>query len=80
MGVAYTQDLEQVRQLLTDILVKEPGLLATPAPCVTVAELRKNSMQFALRAWSKTADYGAVRGSILARIKLTFDQHDIAML
>src|SRR5262245_13714745 len=47
VGVAYTQDLEQVRQLLTDILVKEPGLLATPAPCVTVAELSKNSMQFA---------------------------------
>jgi small conductance mechanosensitive channel len=80
VGVAYMQDLEQVRQLLTDILVKEPGLLATPAPCVTVAELSKNSLQFALRAWSKTLDYEAVRGSVLERIKLTFDQHDIAML
>src|SRR4030095_9955859 len=80
VGVAYTQDLEQVRQILTGILVKDPGLLATPAPCVTVAELSKNSMQFALRAWSKTSDYEAVHGSVLERIKLTFDQHDIAML
>jgi len=80
VGVAYTQDLEQVRQLLTDILVKEPRMLPAPAPCVTVAELNKNGMQFALRAWSKTSDYEAVRGSVLEQIKLAFDQHSVAML
>ena len=80
VGIAYTQDLEQVRQILTDILVKDPRILAAPAPGVMVAELSKNGMQFALRAWSKTSDYEAVRSSVLERIKLTFDQHDIAML
>jgi hypothetical protein len=45
-----------------------------------VTELSKNGMQFALRAWSKTSDYEAVCGSVLERIELTFDQHDIAML
>ena len=80
VGVAYMQDLEQIRQILTDILVKDPRILATPAPGVMVAEVNKNGMQFALRAWSKTSNYEAVRGSVLERIKLTFDQHDIAML
>jgi small conductance mechanosensitive channel len=80
VGVAYTQDLEHVRQLLTDILVKEPGMLPAPVPCVTVAELNKNGMQFALRAWSKTSDYEAVRGSVLEQIKLAFDQHSVVML
>ena len=80
VGVAYTQDFEQVREILTDTLVKDPSILAVPAPGVMVAELSKNGMQFALRAWSKTSDYEAVRGSVLERIKLTFDQHDIAML
>jgi small conductance mechanosensitive channel len=80
IGVTYTQDLEQVRQILTDILVKDPRILTAPAPGVMVAELNKNGMQFALRAWSKTSDYEAVRSSTLERIKLTFDQHDIAML
>jgi hypothetical protein len=42
--------------------------------------LSKNSLQFALRAWGKTSDYEAVRGSVLERIKLTFDQYDIALL
>ena len=45
-----------------------------------VAELSKNCLQFALRKWSKTSDYEAVRSSVLERIKLTFDQHTIAML
>src|SRR5499433_976541 len=69
VGVASTQDLEQVRQILTDILVKDPRILAAPAPSAMVAELSKNGMQFALRAWSKTSDYEAVRGSVLERIK-----------
>jgi small conductance mechanosensitive channel len=80
VGVAYTQDLAQVRQILTDILVKDPRILTAPAPGVMVVELNKNGMQFVLRAWSKTSDYEAVRGSVLERIKLTFDQHEIAML
>ena len=55
-------------------------MLTAPVPCVTVAELNKNGMQFALRAWSKTSDYEAVRGSVLEQIKLAFDQHGVAML
>jgi small conductance mechanosensitive channel len=80
VGVAYTQDLEQVRQLLTDILVKEPGILPTPAPGVRVAELNKSGMQLALRAWTRTSDYETVRGSVLEQIKLAFDQHSVVML
>jgi len=53
---------------------------AAPAPGIMVAELSKNNMQCTLRAWSKTSDYEAVRGSALEWMKLTFDQHDIAML
>ena len=56
------------------------GHPTAPAPGVMVAELSKNSLQFALRAWGKTSDYEAVRSSVLEQIKLTFNQHDIAML
>lgn len=80
IAVACTYDLAHVRQILTTILATEPRVLATPAPCVAVAELSRNSMQLAMRAWSKTADYEAVRGDVLAQIKLAFDQQGIAML
>jgi small conductance mechanosensitive channel len=69
-----------MRQILTDILVKEPSILIAPAPCIRVAELSRNNLQLALWAWSKTSDYEAVRGSVLEQIKLAFDQHGIAML
>jgi small conductance mechanosensitive channel len=65
--------------MLTDILVKDPRLLATPVPSVTVAELSTSNMQLVLRVWSKTSDYEAVRGSILEQIKLAFDQHSSVM-
>ena len=80
IGVAGTQDLAQVRQILSTILAAEPKVLATPAPRVAVAELSRNSLQLALQAWSKTVDYEAVRGGVLEQIKLAFDQHGIAML
>jgi hypothetical protein len=74
------EELPARPKVLIDILVKDPRILAAPAPSVMVAELSKNGMQFALWAWSKTSDYEAVRGSVLERIKLTFDQHDLTIL
>src|SRR5215471_14242694 len=79
VAVASTNDLEQVQQILRNILAGIPGVLATPAPLVTVSEFGKTSVQFLLQAWTKTADYQAVRSTLLAQIKLAFDEHGIAL-
>ena len=79
VAVASTNDLEQVQQILRNILAGIPGVLATPAPLVTVSEFGKTSVQFLLQAWTKTADYQAVRSTLLARLKLAFDEHGIAL-
>jgi small-conductance mechanosensitive channel len=65
--------------MLRTLLAEVPGVLATPAPLVTVAEFGKTSVQFLLQAWTKTADYQTVRSTLLARIKLAFDEHSIAL-
>lgn len=79
VGVASTNDLEHVRQMLNSILVGIPGVLAAPAPLVTVSEFGKTSVQFLLQAWTRLADYQAVRSTLLARIKLAFDEHGIEL-
>jgi len=79
LGVSCTNDLEHVQQLLSSILAREPGVLATPAPLVAVSEFGKTNVQFLLQAWTKTADYQAVRSALLAQIKLAFDEHSIAL-
>src|SRR3989441_11174735 len=61
VGVACSNDLEHVQQMLSSILAGEPGVLATPAPLVVVSEFGKTDVQFSLQAWTKTADYQAVR-------------------
>src|SRR5438093_2387223 len=77
VGVACSNDLEHVQQMLSSILAGEPGVLATPAPLVVVSEFGKTDVQFSLQAWTKTADYQAVRSALLAQIKLAFDEHGI---
>src|SRR5215510_14822453 len=71
VAVASTNDLEQVQQMLRTMLAEVPGVLATPAPLVTVSDFGKISVQFLLQAWTKTADYQTVRSTLLAQIKQT---------
>lgn len=77
--VSCSNDLEQVRQMLSSILAGEPRVLATPAPLVAVSEFGKTSVRFMLQAWTKTAEYQAVRPALLAQIKLALDEHGIAL-
>lgn len=79
IGVACTNDLEQVQQMLSSILAGEPGILATPAPVVAVSEFGKTGVQFMLQTWTRTADYQAVRSALLVQIKLAFDAHGIVL-
>jgi len=79
VGVAYSNDLEHVQKMLSSILVGEPGVLTIPAPLVAVSEFSKTGVQFSLQAWTKTAEYQAVRSALLAQIKLAFDEHGIAL-
>jgi small conductance mechanosensitive channel len=79
VAVSATNDLEQVQQILRSLLAGVPGILATPAPLVTVAEFGKTSVQFLLQAWTKTADSQAVRSTLLAQIKSTLDEHGITL-
>ena len=79
VGVACSNDLEHVQQMLSSILAGEPGVLTTPAPLVAVSEFGKTNVQFSLQAWTRTAEYQAVRSALLAQIKLAFDEHGIAL-
>ena len=79
VGVASTNDLEQVQQTLTGILAGTPGVLATPAPLVAVSEFGNTSVQFMLQVWTKTAEYQTVRSALLTQIKLALDEHGIAL-
>ena len=79
VGIACSNDLEQVRVRLSNILAGDPRVLTTPAPVVAVSEFGKTSVQLVMQAWVRTPEYQAVRSELLAQVKMACDQHDIAL-
>lgn len=79
VGIGYGDDLKLAKETLLEILNKEERISKDPAPFVGVTELGQNSVDFAVRAWVKTEDYGDVRFAMLEKIKLTFDARGISI-
>lgn len=79
VGVSYSADLSTVREVLLDIISKEPRILAEPAPLVAVAELADSSVNFVVRVWAKTGDYWGVKFDMTETIKNRFDAEGIGI-
>ncbi len=73
IGCGYGDDLLAVKQLLNDILNSHGKVLADPEPLVGVDELGDSSVNFMVRPWVKTEDFGAVKRELTEQIKLAFD-------
>ncbi|MDQ8202525.1 mechanosensitive ion channel domain-containing protein [Pelagicoccus sp. SDUM812003] len=78
-GVSYGDDIRKVKQVLEDIISKEPKVLAEPAPFVGVLEMADSSVNFAFRPWVKVEDYWPLYFKFNEQIKLRFDEEDITI-
>jgi small conductance mechanosensitive channel len=57
VGVAYEEDIKQVKDVLLKVLTDNPQVLKDPAPSVNVLELADSSVNFAVRPFCKPEDY-----------------------
>ncbi len=57
IGVAYEEDIKQVKEVLMEVLTSNPKVLSDPAPSVNVLELADSSVNFAVRPFAKPEDY-----------------------
>jgi len=78
-GVAYGDDLDKVRQVITQVLSEDERILAEPEPVIGVLALADSSVNFAVRPWVKSADYWAVYFDLHEKIKKRFDQEGITI-
>ncbi len=74
IGCGYGDDLLAVKQLLNGIIQSHPKVLADPEPLVGVDELGDSSVNFMVRPWVKTEDFGEVKRELTEQIKLAFDE------
>ncbi|MEO0795462.1 MAG: mechanosensitive ion channel domain-containing protein [Verrucomicrobiota bacterium] len=79
VGVSYEDDIRKVKQVLTDIIAKDPGTLEEPEPTIGVLEMADSSVNFAVRPWVKTSDYWDVFFRLQETIKLRLDEEGISI-
>ncbi|MTH16178.1 mechanosensitive ion channel domain-containing protein [Flavobacterium sp. LC2016-01] len=78
-SVSYDSDIKKAKEVLLDVLNKNPKVLKTPAPEVFVKNLSASSVDFAVRPWAKNGNYGAVFSETLENCKIALDEAGISV-
>jgi len=78
IGVAYDADIDQVKQILTDIITSDERVLKDREITVRLNELGPSAINFVVRAWSNSGDLQNVYWDVLERIKREFDAQGIS--
>lgn len=78
VGVSYDDDLDKVRDTITELVAAEDRILDEPACTIAVSALADSSVNFIVRPWVKTPDYWGVMFDLTEAIKKRFDQEGIS--
>jgi len=78
-GIGYDDDIKKAKEVLMEIVSSHDKTLSDPEPLVAVSELADSSVNFTVRAWSKTEDYWVVYFDCLEQVKLAFDELEISI-
>ena len=79
VGTAYDADLAATRSVLEAVAGRVEGGLDTPAPQVYLSELGASSIDWAVRVWTNTPDYWAVRERLTHQLKEALDTEGIGI-
>ena len=88
VGVSYSSDVDQVKELLLEVAAENPDVAKEPAPSVWLKEMGDNSINFELLAWSRTMlqrpgrfrselNFGVIRKLRDHNIEIPFPQRDL---
>ena len=78
-GIGYNDDIDEAKSILQELLDNDERVLKDPATFIAVSELADSSVNFVVRAWTKSEDYWAVYFSMQEQVKKTFDQKGISI-
>lgn len=77
IGVSYKSDLNKTKQVLRDVVERDPRVLKDPAVRVEVHQLGESSINFIVRPWVESADYWPVYWELTHKIKEALDENGI---
>ena len=76
---SYTNDLNKVKSIISDVIAKHPLALQDPAPFVRMSNHAVNALEYTVRIWCKNADYWDVYFDVIEQVKQAFDANDISI-
>lgn len=78
-AVSYDSDIKKAKEVLLDVLNKNPKVLKKPAPEVFVKNLTASAVEFSVRPWAKNVNYGSVFSETLENCKTALDEAGISI-
>ena len=78
-GVAYSDDVARVENILHDIVTSHPKVLKHPEHMIRLQLLNESSVDFIVRPWVKTENYWDVYWDITREVKVRFDREGITI-
>ena len=77
IGVAYKEDINKVRDVLTAVANNDPMCLEEPKPLFIFLGFGESSIDLQFSLWTKRENFIALKTSIQIEIKQAFDQNGI---
>ncbi|MEO1008215.1 MAG: mechanosensitive ion channel family protein [Planctomycetota bacterium] len=78
-GIAYTNDIDKARDILSREVEAHPKVLDDPAPTIRVNSLGDNSVNIVCRPWCRTSDYWDVYWDLMQSVKQAFDKEGVSI-
>lgn len=75
--VAYSSDIDKVKEILLRVADEHPLALKDPAPFARLTAHSQSSLDFTLRVWAESADFWTVKLDLLENVKKEFDKNGI---
>lgn len=85
-GIGYDDDVKLAKEILLNLTLEQPTVMAEPEPMIVLAELGDSSVNLSLRYWALNDDFWNLRWTILeegksrleaAGISIPYPQRDV---
>ena len=78
-GIGYDDDIDKARSVISEIIEADPRVLKDQTPVIAVSELADSSVNFTVRAWTKSGDYWGFFWDTTEAVKKRFDAEGIGI-
>ncbi len=79
VGVAYGEDVSEVRRVLLDLADRHPLVLDEPSPQVIVQAFGPSSIDLLFAVWTRREVFADVKDALQESLKRSFDEHGISI-